>query len=217
MFFQRSNSGSFPDQVRGQDDREYEHRRSPIRHRGDGPDRIGQDRVRAGTGGTLRRRDRQRRFGAGLSRTRHRRGQAHAAGAGACRTTSSTCARPWQPYSGRRIRRGRAAPSTASSRAEAADPRRRHRAVPPRAAARARRHAGGGRSRSRRDRIRRRSARLGRAACGTRAGRSGSRRARIHATDAQRIQRALEVFRLSGKPISAWQRDAAANACRRRC
>jgi tRNA dimethylallyltransferase len=32
--------------------------------------------------------------------------------------------------------------------------------------------------------------------------------ARIHATDAQRIQRALEVFRLSGKPISAWQREA---------
>ena len=31
---------------------------------------------------------------------------------------------------------------------------------------------------------------------------------RIHATDAQRIQRALEVFRLSGKPISAWQREA---------
>jgi len=30
---------------------------------------------------------------------------------------------------------------------------------------------------------------------------------RIHATDAQRIQRALEVFRLSGKPISAWQRE----------
>src|SRR3546814_6402640 len=26
--------------------------------------------------------------------------------------------------------------------------------------------------------------------------------ARIHATDAQRIQRALEVFRLSGRPIS---------------
>jgi tRNA dimethylallyltransferase len=32
--------------------------------------------------------------------------------------------------------------------------------------------------------------------------------ARIHATDAQRIQRALEVHRLSGKPISAWQREA---------
>ena len=32
---------------------------------------------------------------------------------------------------------------------------------------------------------------------------------RIHTTDAQRIQRALEVFRLTGKPISAWQRDAA--------
>ena len=31
---------------------------------------------------------------------------------------------------------------------------------------------------------------------------------RIHATDAQRIQRALEVFRLSGKAISAWQREA---------
>src|SRR3546814_4506046 len=31
--------------------------------------------------------------------------------------------------------------------------------------------------------------------------------ARIHATDAQRIQRALEVFRLSGRPISQWQRD----------
>lgn len=32
--------------------------------------------------------------------------------------------------------------------------------------------------------------------------------ARIHATDAQRIQRALEVFRLSGRPISDWQRHA---------
>ena len=31
---------------------------------------------------------------------------------------------------------------------------------------------------------------------------------RIHATDAQRIQRALEVYRLSGRPISAWQREA---------
>jgi len=34
--------------------------------------------------------------------------------------------------------------------------------------------------------------------------------ARIHATDAQRIQRALEVFRLSGTPISTWQREAEA-------
>jgi tRNA dimethylallyltransferase len=33
---------------------------------------------------------------------------------------------------------------------------------------------------------------------------------RIHATDAQRIQRALEVFRLSGKPISVWQRESTA-------
>ena len=33
--------------------------------------------------------------------------------------------------------------------------------------------------------------------------------ARIHATDAQRIQRALEVYRLSGRPISHWQREAA--------
>lgn len=32
--------------------------------------------------------------------------------------------------------------------------------------------------------------------------------ARIHATDPQRITRALEVYRLSGRPISAWQ-DAA--------
>ncbi len=31
---------------------------------------------------------------------------------------------------------------------------------------------------------------------------------RIHATDAQRIQRALEVYRLSGRPISDLQRDA---------
>src|SRR5690606_6912287 len=31
--------------------------------------------------------------------------------------------------------------------------------------------------------------------------------ARIHATDPQRIQRALEVFRVSGRPISQWQRD----------
>ena len=29
--------------------------------------------------------------------------------------------------------------------------------------------------------------------------------ARIHATDPQRITRALEVFRLTGRPISAWQ------------
>jgi tRNA dimethylallyltransferase len=29
---------------------------------------------------------------------------------------------------------------------------------------------------------------------------------RIHATDPQRIQRALEVYRASGRPISAWQR-----------
>jgi tRNA dimethylallyltransferase len=33
--------------------------------------------------------------------------------------------------------------------------------------------------------------------------------ARIHATDAQRIQRALEVHRLSGRAISEWQRDPA--------
>jgi len=33
--------------------------------------------------------------------------------------------------------------------------------------------------------------------------------ARIHATDPQRIQRALEVYRASGRPISAWQRDHA--------
>lgn len=32
--------------------------------------------------------------------------------------------------------------------------------------------------------------------------------ARIHATDPQRIQRALEVFRLTGRPISDWQREA---------
>ncbi|TWI01077.1 tRNA dimethylallyltransferase [Luteimonas cucumeris] len=30
--------------------------------------------------------------------------------------------------------------------------------------------------------------------------------ARIHATDPQRIQRALEVYRISGRPISEWQR-----------
>lgn len=36
--------------------------------------------------------------------------------------------------------------------------------------------------------------------------------ARIHATDAQRIQRALEVFRLSGRGISDWQRDGASRA-----
>ena len=33
---------------------------------------------------------------------------------------------------------------------------------------------------------------------------------RIRAGDAQRIQRALEVFRLSGRPISAWQRESVA-------
>ena len=34
---------------------------------------------------------------------------------------------------------------------------------------------------------------------------------RIHATDQQRIQRALEVYRLSGRAISDWQRDASAS------
>jgi tRNA dimethylallyltransferase len=33
--------------------------------------------------------------------------------------------------------------------------------------------------------------------------------ARIHATDPQRIQRALEVYRASGRPISAWQAESA--------
>ncbi len=33
---------------------------------------------------------------------------------------------------------------------------------------------------------------------------------RIHPTDPQRIQRALEVWRLTGKPISQWQREGAA-------
>ncbi len=36
--------------------------------------------------------------------------------------------------------------------------------------------------------------------------------ARIHATDPQRIQRALEVYRLSGRAISDWQRESAAAA-----
>lgn len=31
---------------------------------------------------------------------------------------------------------------------------------------------------------------------------------RIHATDAQRIQRALEVYRISGRPLTDWQRHA---------
>ncbi|RMH88355.1 tRNA (adenosine(37)-N6)-dimethylallyltransferase MiaA [Lysobacter pythonis] len=35
---------------------------------------------------------------------------------------------------------------------------------------------------------------------------------RIHPTDPQRIQRALEVWRLSGKPISQWQREGADTA-----
>lgn len=36
--------------------------------------------------------------------------------------------------------------------------------------------------------------------------------ARIHATDPQRIQRALEVYRISGRPISAWRREGAAES-----
>ena len=35
---------------------------------------------------------------------------------------------------------------------------------------------------------------------------------RIHPTDPQRIQRALEVWRLSGKPISQWQREGRASS-----
>lgn len=35
---------------------------------------------------------------------------------------------------------------------------------------------------------------------------------RLNPNDSQRIQRGLEVFRISGKPLSEWQRDAAAHA-----
>lgn len=38
--------------------------------------------------------------------------------------------------------------------------------------------------------------------------------ARIGRSDPQRIQRALEVWRISGRPISAWQQDAAAGRAR---
>jgi tRNA dimethylallyltransferase len=41
--------------------------------------------------------------------------------------------------------------------------------------------------------------------------------ARIHATDPQRIQRALEVYRISGRPISEWQREATTAAQRFPC
>ena len=36
--------------------------------------------------------------------------------------------------------------------------------------------------------------------------------ARIHATDAQRIQRALEVYRISGRTLTDWQRDTSQRA-----
>ena len=38
--------------------------------------------------------------------------------------------------------------------------------------------------------------------------------ARIHPNDAQRIQRALEVFRISGRPLSDWQRGGRAGLAR---
>jgi tRNA dimethylallyltransferase len=41
--------------------------------------------------------------------------------------------------------------------------------------------------------------------------------ARIHASDPQRIQRALEVYRLTGRPISDWQRESAAASQRLPC
>ena len=41
--------------------------------------------------------------------------------------------------------------------------------------------------------------------------------ARIHANDPQRIQRALEVYRLSGRAISHWQREAATESQRFPC
>jgi len=37
--------------------------------------------------------------------------------------------------------------------------------------------------------------------------------ARLNPNDSQRIQRALEVFRVSGKPLGEWQRDATAQTC----
>jgi len=37
--------------------------------------------------------------------------------------------------------------------------------------------------------------------------------ARLNPNDSQRIQRALEVFRISGKPLGEWQRAAAAKTC----
>ena len=41
--------------------------------------------------------------------------------------------------------------------------------------------------------------------------------ARIHATDPQRIQRALEVYRLSGRSLTDWQREASATRTRFPC
>jgi tRNA dimethylallyltransferase len=39
--------------------------------------------------------------------------------------------------------------------------------------------------------------------------------ARLPPNDAQRVQRALEVFRVSGRPLSAWQRGPAGDAAER--
>ena len=83
--------------------------------------------------------------------------------------------------------------------------RRRHDALLPRAGRRPRRAAAGRRARARRDRRRGRAARLAGAA--RRSRRRSIRHAaqRIAPGDPQRIQRALEVWRLTGKPLSALQ------------
>ena len=62
-----------------------------------------------------------------------------------------------------------------------------------------------------------RARRLARAARGARDGRSRRRAARIEPTDAQRIQRALEVYRVTGKPLSSFHaRRGDRRACRSR-
>ena len=122
---------------------------------------------------------------------------------------------PWQPYSAAEFASdARAAIDGIVVARQVADPGRRHRPVFPRVAAGARADARSRRRDARADHRRSRKCAAGRRCMPSSLRSIPQAAARIHATDAQRIQRALEVWRVSGR---ADQRLAASMPRHRGC
>ena len=172
--------------------------RAIARRPADGPDRVGQERARARARRALRRRDRQRRFGAGLSRHGHRHREARRGDARARAASPDRHRR-----SDRALFRRARSPPTRTAAIDAIRARGRvpilvggtmlyFKALTRRAVARCRRPMPGVRAALD---ARSGARRLARAARGARARRSRRSRRALAPTDAQRIQRALEVHR----------------------